>query len=425
MSGLIISSISILIMQKNPTPEVEPDEIKIPGTESKIMEAIEMVNESLVYDFLWGLLKYGPRRTSTDGCERAANYLFKQFEDMGLETRYQEWTKWVIYKYPKFYRSRNIEATLLGNGGLSEEILIVNAHYDTVKYAPGAIDDGTGVATVLTAAYVLSQFDFNRTIKFVTFSGEEVGLLGSRAYVNEIYEDDLDILVEFNLDGIGYATNPKAKYISLVPTEDAKWIVNEIKNVNEDYEIEFDIKDTNIIEPGGPRQFTSDFYDFVLHGYEAVDFRGLERYPYWHTPEDTIDKVNFGYLVNITKLVVASLAHMADIDVYYPQIRIIAPRRGRLYFEDRTVKNYRYEKTVVIDDYLICTEVKPGDAPIEKVEFYYDNKLVYTDTENPYQWRLNERSIKKHMVKVIVYDEIGRKARDEITFRFINLIKKK
>ena len=341
LSGLIISSISILITQKNSTPEVEPDEIKILGTESKIMEAIEMVNESLVYDFLWGLLKYGPRRTSTDGCERAANYLFQQFEDMGLETRYQEWTKWNIYKYPKFYRSRNIEATLLGNGGLSEEILIVNAHYDTVKDAPGAIDDGTGVATVLTAAYVLSQFDFNRTIKFVTFSGEEVGLLGSRAYVNEIYEDDLDILVEFNLDGIGYATNPKAKYISLVPTEDAKWIVNEIKNANEDYEIEFDIKDANIIEPGGPRQFTSDFYDFVLHGYEAIAFQGLESYPYWHSPEDTIDKINFGYLVNITKLVVASLAHMADIDVYYPQIRIIAPRRGRSRIQGLCLRVYQ------------------------------------------------------------------------------------
>lgn len=346
----IISSTSISVTQEYQTTEFDSDKSTNLGTDPKIIQAIEMVNESLMYEFLWGLLKYGPRRTSTYGCEKAGGWLYQEFEDMQLETRYQEWTHCNFKKYPKFYRSKNIKATLPGNGDLSEELLIVNAHYDTVKDAPGAIDDGAGVAAVLTAAYVLRQFDFNRTIKFVAFSGEEVGLLGSRAYVNEIYEDDPDILVEFNVDGVGYATTAQhGRNITLVPTEDAKWIVNEMKGVNEDYEINFNVRDSWIIEPGGPRRYTSDFYDFVLHGYEAIAFWGSEPYPYWHSPEDTIDKVNFSYLVNITKLIVASLAHMADIDVYYPQIRIGAPRRGVLYFEDRTVKNYRYARTVVID----------------------------------------------------------------------------
>ena len=127
----------------------------------------------------------------------------------------------------------------------------------------------------------------------------------------------------------------------------------------------------------------------------------------------------------MTRLIVASLAHMADIEVYYPQVNIGAPRRGRLYFEDGTLKKYKYERTVVIDDFLICADVKPGDVPIEKVEFKYDGKLVYTDTEMPYQWRLNKRSLRKHTVEVILHDELGRTAKDQVTFRFINILMKK
>ena len=128
-----------------------------------------------------------------------------------------------------------------------------------------------------------------------------------------------------------------------------------------------------------------------------------------------------GEMTNMTKLIVASLAHMADIEVYYPQITIGAPKRGRFYFEDRTFFIFKYERTKVIDDLLICAKVKPGSAPIEKVEFYYDGKLVFSDTEMPYQWRLNKLSIRKHTVKVKLYDELGRTASDKVTFRYINL----
>jgi len=423
ISGPIISATSILTYQEDQTPKGYLNRISNLGTNQKIIEAIEMVSESLLREYLWELtVNIGPRRTSTYGCEKAAKYLYQQFENMGLDTRYQEWSSWNTNLPYRLFRSENIEATLLGNGDLSDEVLIFNAHYDTVKDAPGAIDDGSGVAAVLMAAYVLRQFDFNRTIKFVTFSGEENGLLGSRAYVNEIYDDDTDVLVEFNADMIGYAvTADEGKNLSVSATEDARWIVDEIKHVSNNYEINLNVQGPWIIQPGGNRR-GSDYHDFALHGYEAVAFWESGHYEYGHSPEDTIDKVNFSYLVNMTKLIVASLAH--DIDVYYPQIRIGAPRRGRLYYDDRTIKNLKYEKTWVIDNFLICTEVKPGDAPIDRVEFFYDGKLLYNDTEMPYQFRLNERSIKKHTIEVILHDEIGRTARDQITFRFTNLYKK-
>ncbi len=409
--------------QESSEEKVDVNKLNEPNIDP-IFELIEKVNESLVDEFLKELtLKIGPRRTGSSGCELAANYIFKQFKKMGLETRYHEWESWTL-NYRKVLRGKNVVATLPGKSELSNEVLFLNAHYDTIKDTPGAIDDGAGTVAVMAAAYALSQYEFNRTIKFVCFSGEENGLLGSRAYVNEIYEDDPDILVEFNLDGLGYATTAKqGNNIQLSSTVDAKWIYEEIKSVNRNYDINFNIRYRKIIKPGGPRVYTSDFYDFVLHGYEAIAFSAAEDYQHWHTPRDTYDKVNISYLTDITKLIVASLAHMADIKVYYPQMEITAPRRGRLYYEDRTVFKFNYDRTVVIDDFLIRAGVEPGDAPIEKVEFYYDNKLVFTDTDMPYQWRLNKLSLRKHNVKVIIYDEKDRTAEDQITFRYINLLR--
>ena len=291
-----------------------------------------------------------------------------------------------------------------------------------MKISPGANDDGSGTAAVIAAAYVLSHFEFNRTIKFVTFSGEENGLLGSEAYVRELYDNDEEILTEFNADMIGYAnTTEGGKRHRIYGTQDALWVFDEIKDVNDNYDIKFNLSHGIVSDThrGG-----SDFANFLRYGYETVAFFQSEHNPdYFHTPEDTIEHVNFSYLVNVTKLIVGTLAQIADIDNYYPNVKIAAPKRGRLYFEDRIIRNLKDEYTKIFDNVLFCAEVSPGDAPIAKVDFYYDNKLVYSDTEIPFQWRLNKLSIKEHEVKVVVYDELDRTASDSMKFLFINIFK--
>lgn len=394
--------------------------------DEKILQVIEMVNESLLRQYLEELVSNGPRKTGTYGCEIAAEYIYNQFQEMGLETRYQYWESWSDRIPFRLYKSNNIEGVLKNNNTKNKEIIVFNAHYDTVKVSPGANDDGSGVAAVLTAAYILSKFEFNRTIKFVAFSGEEVGLLGSKNYVKEIYEKNEDVLIELNADMIGYAeTDQGGKNVSLSSTEDAKWIIEEIKNINQDYNINFNIKQRWNITPGGPRS-GSDYHDFVLYGYEAIAFWEDEfNRNYFHTPDDTIEHVNFSYLVNVTKLIVGSLAYLADFEVTFPRIKIVTPKRGKLYFEDRIIKILSYDKTKVINDVLIHTNVKQGDSPISYVEFYYDGKKVFNDTEAPYQYRLNKFSIRKHKIKVIVYDEKGRCSSDEIKFYFFNIIKRR
>ena len=394
--------------------------------DQKIIQAIEMVNESLLRQYLEELVSNGPRKTGTYGCEQAAEFIYNQFQEMRLETRYHYWRS-RSNRIPFYlYKSQNIEGVHKNNNTTNKEMLVFNAHYDTVKVSPGANDDGSGVAAVLTAAFILSKFEFNRTIKFVTFSGEEIGLLGSKNYVKEIYEKNEDILVELNADMIGYAeTAQGGRNVSLSSTEDAKWIIDEIKNINQNYNINFNIKTGWKIIPGGPRS-GSDYHDFVLYGYEAIAFWEDEfNRKYFHTPDDTIEHINFSYLVNVTKLIVGSLAYLADFEITYPRIKIVTPKRGRFYFEDRTIKKFLYDKTKVINDVLIHTRVTEGDSPISYVEFYYNGKKVFKDTDAPYQYRINKYSIRKHNIKVVVYDEKGRSASDEIRFYFLNILKRR
>ena len=118
-----------------------------------------MVNESLILGYLEDLVEFSPRKTGTYGCEKAGEYIYEKFIEMGLETRMINWTSFGNKYNPRYFSGTNIEATLNGINN-NEEIIIFNAHYDSVKKSPGADDDGSGVAAVLAAAYALSKFDF-------------------------------------------------------------------------------------------------------------------------------------------------------------------------------------------------------------------------------------------------------------------------
>ena len=409
-----------------------------PSTDIKIQQILDTIDDKLVEGYLVDLVTIGQRYTGTYGCEKAAEYIYNQFSQMGLELRYHYWEDWgplwekrlfsdKIFWIPHFFKSKNVEATLPGiKNDTKDEILIFNAHYDTVRYTVGANDDGSGIAGVLAAAYALSQHEFNRTIKFVTFSGEEIHLLGSKAYAKEQYEKDANILFEFNADMIGKASDDyNATRMGIGATEDGHWVLDIFQDLTEKYDINFQFHRYSVSRNLG--RGWSDYFHFITFGYESICIWESEGDPNMHTPQDTLDNVNFSYLANTTRHIAGTLAILGDKEDIHPQIRIANPKKGRLFYEDFEIKKLRLNKTIVLDDTLICTEITKGKTPIEKVEFYYDGKLMSTIEEPPYQWRLNERSfgIKKKIVKVIAYDELGRTTEDEVLLRYTNLIKKR
>ena len=90
--------------------------------------------------------------------------------------------------------------------GKNDDLLIVGGHHDTVYHAPGAVDDTSGTATVLEIAAMFSEYiaengEPDRTLRFCTWGGEEEGLWGSIAYVDEMNQDLTENLrLYINLD---------------------------------------------------------------------------------------------------------------------------------------------------------------------------------------------------------------------------------
>ena len=98
--------------------------------------------------------------------------------------------------------SNNIIVTKTGSL-YPNTFLIIDAHYDTIN-GPGTNDNGTGTVLLLELARLLKDVETEYSIKFIHFSGEEDGLIGSSYYVNNtVIPENLDIRLVFNIDEVG------------------------------------------------------------------------------------------------------------------------------------------------------------------------------------------------------------------------------
>ena len=128
---------------------------------------------------------------------------------------------------------KNVVATIPGKIH-PEEVLIVCAHLDTksderLVYAPGADDNASGCAAVLELARILSEYSFEKNIRFVFFSREETGWEGSAAYVKSINRSKEKISAVINLDMIAYGNDNED--IDLVTRPEYSWLANDINDL--------------------------------------------------------------------------------------------------------------------------------------------------------------------------------------------------
>lgn len=414
--GASATSFPAFIHSKSMIRSSEHVDLSFPSP--KIESILEMITEDLIEEFMATLVGYGPRYTGTYGCEKSADYIHQQFTEMGLDARFQNWESFGNKYHPRFFSSQNVEGTLVGSNSSSDAVIAFGAHYDTARVSPGGNDDGSGTVAVLAAAYALSHFEFEHTVKFVAFSGEEIGLLGSHAYAKEAYESKENILAYMNADMMGHATTAETgRKMGIPVTEDAEWIFNVVDHINNDYDIHFSI-DYGFIDREG--RGWGDYHSFVEYGYETISFWGGEGDPNMHTPDDDFDNVNISYLVNTTRIIAGTLAYLADTYDTYPQVQIESPQMGKLYFGGMKKRNISDLKTIVVDDIWIWADVKFATVPIVRADFYYDENLEYTDTEPPFKWNLNKFSLRKHRITIVVYDELGRNSIFWRDIRFIN-----
>jgi len=97
--------------------------------------------------------------------------------------------------------SRNVIAEKAGPG---PDVVVLGGHYDTVADIPGATDNGSGIAVLLTIAQELQEKSLPFGLRFIAFGSEELGLIGSRFYVDSLStEEQRQLLAMLNFDALG------------------------------------------------------------------------------------------------------------------------------------------------------------------------------------------------------------------------------
>lgn len=386
----------------------------------EIVEMINQVDESLVFYYFDKLMEFGPRYTGSPNCTRAGDYIYEEFEKMGLEVEFHNWT------YTKF-KSRNVVATLKGSDSTSDAIIIISAHYDCTPGSLGADDDGSGVAVVLASAKVMSNYSFNHTVRFIAFSGEEVGTYGSFTYARDSYNKGDNIYAVLNADMVGYADSTKGgKMIRFFQTDRSAWIPEFAQNIAEKY---MDLVDMNV--EAVPNYRGADHQAFIHYGYDAVFIAHHDGYPWANSPEDTPDHINHTYLVKTTKFHLAVLAEMANkpIDI---QVIIKYPKEGRVYFFNRSLfplhlGRFWYTElrgTTFIFGRAIAKVNVISKEEINRVIFCIDDIFISWDSQPPYEWKIQGKHyppLGRHKLVVYAYTKSGKIALDEMDIRTFTL----
>jgi hypothetical protein len=227
------------------------------------------------------------------------------------------------------YPADNIVGILPGSGRLGG-YYIVCAHYDATAShsfsgnpmwwcenpAPGADDNATGVGVVLEAARVLSDVVFPFDVRFIFFSGEELGLLGSEAYADSVAAAGDTIYGVLNVDMVGYKPSvgtPDTCHI--VTNPGTRWFANWIIGTAEEYSSHFDGFDISRIDSVLRYSDHAAFWD---NGYDALfaieHWNSQDRNPYYHTVGDTSGNVLETQLAGVGRLVAGSVARLADTE---------------------------------------------------------------------------------------------------------------
>jgi photosystem II stability/assembly factor-like uncharacterized protein len=217
-----------------------------------------------------------------------------------------------LQNLPDFFLN-NIIATKTGST-YPDQYFILCAHYDDMpggSVAPGADDNGSGTSAVIEAARVLKNYDFNYSIRFILFAGEEQGLVGSASYASNAAASGMRIPGVINMDMIGYDGDDDGRMEIHAGTLTSSQAIGTVVQDNIAFlglPLVADFKT-------GTASGASDHRSFWTSGYPAImlieDFEDFT--PYYHTIDDRLSTLRSSFFHNNARLAIASLANLAEI----------------------------------------------------------------------------------------------------------------
>lgn len=252
-------------------------------------------------------------------CNASAKFLYEYFSSLeGFNVAFHP------FKIDGLAVGLNVVATKNGTNRAREYVLLF-AHYDSISRdpyvsAPGANDNACGVAVMMEVAYLMSKLSLNRTLTFIGFSGEELGLLGSNSWVEEHGRILNGTVAGICLDGVG-----RGDGISIMFADyESKPLADLALNVSMALGFEDFRAVGSALGVGG-----SDSGAFLGRGLRIIRLWD-EDTAYIHTPKDTLDTVYPDRLVKTAKVVAALLYALSTepLEELFPEAPKARPEEG-------------------------------------------------------------------------------------------------
>jgi hypothetical protein len=256
---------------------------------------------------------------------------------------------------------------------------------------PGVNDDGSGTACVMELARILSQYEFEKTLVFIAFAGEEEGLLGSTLYAEKARDQDQKIEAVLNNDIIGSETSGSGRienrrvnvFSDDPPDSPSRQVARYVKEIAERYVPGMRVDPVfraDRLGRGG------DHTPFAQEGFGAVRFSSpQENLANEHSLTDTFANTSVPYIARVTRVnaaVAASLAWAPKAPQTVETIELAGQKipspmlsRGKSR-SDALVRWKQEDPEADLAGYVIVT--RPTTAPYWEREIFVGNVSEYT-----------------------------------------------
>ncbi|RPF42108.1 peptidase M28-like protein [Hydrogenoanaerobacterium saccharovorans] len=286
----------------------------------KLEKHVELTDDSYLRTVIETIAK-NPRFIGSENEKQVAAFIADELQDMGYDITYQQFkfqlpskennlfliededyfTSAIHFKGKADGKSQNIIGAKAETK--RKKTLIISVNYDSVDGSCGANYNGSGTAVALQLAQLFQEIDLPFQLKFVFFTGESEQMLGSRYYVGFLNEKEVqNIIGNISVNLVSYDTLDDLCILTGKMADDRKsGVKNKMSNLFPEH--------MRIV----PNRF-SDHYSFFMKDIDSISLTQnfLKSTDVIHGKDDSISKINYESLCNVTNMIVEAIYHLEE-----------------------------------------------------------------------------------------------------------------
>jgi Peptidase family M28 len=276
-----------------------------------ISSQVDLVSRNNISDKVNSLTTFHNRHSKSQNINVAAEWIMNELKQFDSNVTYHEYV----------HENHELKNVVYHKQGATDKTLLFCAHYDTIlnsgrediaARAPGANDNASGVSSLLEISRIISKLDFESSLRFVFFSGEEQGLWGSTHYAQLIKEKNEHLSAVINMDMCaepGFLASNRTTYVDIddgstgtisTNNEPSQILGEKMEEMAIDYVPDLCV-DYDPID-------ASDYMPFEARGYVCIgayDGSAVSENSHYHSETDLLSNLDIDLLTSVTKMVLA------------------------------------------------------------------------------------------------------------------------